>query len=201
MAFRLLTGLTTELGKTAVTELVAGTKTEHTPGKGGLADYHGMNGRELRRFVSRATTMLMPADAASAAAASNSPSSGDSDVATMIDWLDRLSGSLLTGGALDSGQITALRALFDEMNTDWHAVTGDHHFPKLHMLRHCAEFAARHRILGAVSESQIESYHTTFNILLHEVHRNMMREPHKAMCRSLADTSVRAVQPLLLAAL
>ena len=65
-------GLTTELGKTAVTELVAGTKTEHTPGKGGLADYHGMNGRELRRFASRAMTMLMPADAAPAAAASNS---------------------------------------------------------------------------------------------------------------------------------
>jgi hypothetical protein len=119
----------------------------------------------------------------------------------MIDWLNRLSGSLLTGGWLNLDQITALRTLFDEMNNDWHAVTGDKHFPKLHMLRHCAEFAARHRILGAVSESQIESYHATFNTLLHEVNRNMTHQPHKAMTRSLADTSVRAVQPLLLAAL
>ena len=47
----------------------------------------------------------------------------------MIDWLDRLSGSLLTGGSLDFGQITALRTLFDEINIDWHAVTGDKHFP------------------------------------------------------------------------
>ena len=110
-----------------------------------------------------------------------------------------MKSSILTGGALDSGQITALRTLFDEINIDWHAVTGDKQFPKLHMLRHCAEFAARHRILGAVSESQIESYHAAFNTLLHEVNRNMTHQPHKAMTRSLADTSVRAVQPLLLA--
>ena len=113
----------------------------------------------------------------------------------MIDWLNRLSGSLLTGGSLDSGQITALRTLFDEINIDWHAVTGDKHFPKLHMLRHCAEFAARHRILGSVSESQIESYHAAFNTLLHQVNRNMTHQPHKAMTRSLVDTSVRASAP------
>jgi hypothetical protein len=126
-------GLTTELGKTAVTALVAGTKTKHTPSKGGLADYHGMNGRELKRFASRATAVLTPADTTPASAASGSPSSGDSDVATMIDWLNRLSGSLLTGGWLNLDQITALRTLFDEINIDWHAVTGDKHFPKLHM--------------------------------------------------------------------
>ena len=116
----------------------------------------------------------------------------------MVDWMRRLRESLLVSGWLDRDKLDALNTLHDDINKNWCKVTGDKFFPKL-MLRHCAEFAEKYHILGAVAESQIESYHAAFNLLLNRSHRNKAHQPHEAMRRALADASVRAVQPLLLA--
>jgi len=42
------------------------------------------------------------------------------------------------------------------------------------MLKHTVEFAQRHSILGAVSESSMESFHATFNSLLNDHHFNIL---------------------------
>jgi len=59
-----------------------------------------------------------------------------------------------------------------DIQDNWSSETGQAAFPKLHMLRHSLEFAERYRFLGRASESQIESFHATFNALFHKQHRN-----------------------------
>ena len=70
-------------------------------------------------------------------------------------------------------------------------------FPKLHMLRHAVDFAERHRFLGRASEAQIESFHAQFNALFHRQHRNQSGNTGERLRRSLADATLRAVQPCL----
>ena len=192
-------GLAKKLDQATLAALIGRTKTKHVPGNTGAADYHDMNGRELTRFIKRAHHWLMLPEPSQSAATSTVWHCSDPAVATMVGWMRRLRESLLTAGQLDGDQITSLRTLHSDINRNWCKVTGDKFFPKLHMLRHCAGFALQHRILGAVAESQIESYHAAYNLLLNRSHRNKAHQPHEAMRHALADASVRAVQPLLLA--
>jgi hypothetical protein len=74
--------------------------------------------------------------------------------------------------------------------------TGDHAFPKLHMLRHAVEFAERFHILGAASEAQIESFHCKFNALYHKQHRNMSHQPFERIRRCLADSVLALAAPV-----
>ena len=90
------------------------------------------------------------------------------------------------------------RALMDDIYANWQRVTGDNVFPKLHMLRHAVEFAARHNILGAASEAQIESFHVKFNDLYHKQHRNTSHRPLERVRRCLSDAVAALVAPLLL---
>ena len=66
------------------------------------------------------------------------------------------------------------------------------------MLRHSLEFAERHRILGRASEAQIESYHYQYKKLFNEQHLNMANNEAERLRRCLADTTLRAVQPILI---
>lgn len=50
-------------------------------------------------------------------------------------------------------------------------------------------------MLGRVSEAQIESFHAKFNELFHIYHHNMATS--ERIRRSLTDTTLHAVQPLL----
>jgi len=79
---------------------------------------------------------------------------------------------------------------------NWSSETSQDPFPKLHMLRHSLEFAERYRFLGRASEAQIESYHYKFKRLFHQQHLNMAQDEAERQRRCLADSSLRAVQPL-----
>ena len=85
----------------------------------------------------------------------------------------------------------------DDIQQHWSAETSQAAFPKLHMLRHSLEFAERHRFLGRASEAQIESCHASFNALFHKQHRNQSGNTAERLRRCLADSALRAVQPLL----
>ena len=104
-----------------------------------------MNGRELTRFIKRAQHGHVSADDALAAADAALANSSDSAVVTMVDWMRRLRESLLVSGWLDRDKLDALSTLHTEINANWKTITGDKFFPKLHMLRHCAEFAEKYR--------------------------------------------------------
>ena len=79
----------------------------------------------------------------------------------------------------------------------WQRETHIKPFPKLHMLTHTVEFAQRHRFLGRMSEAQIESFHAQFNALFHKHHHNQSNNTSERLRRSLADATLRAIQPTL----
>jgi hypothetical protein len=93
--------------------------------------------------------------------------------------------------------IEAWRAAVDDIWQNWRAETKQAAFPQLHMLRHSLEFAERHRFLGRASEAQIESFHAQFNSLFHKQHLNQGGNTDERLRRSLADASLRAVQPFV----
>jgi hypothetical protein len=95
-------------------------------------------------------------------------------------------------------EIEGWRGVVDDIQQHWCAETHQAAFPKLHMLRHTVEFAARHGFLGRASEAQIESAHASFNTLFHDHHLNVAGNTAERLRRCLADTTLRAVQPVLL---
>ena len=94
-------------------------------------------------------------------------------------------------------EIEEWRAAVDDIQKHWCQETDQAAFPQLHMLLHSLEFAEQYRFLGRVAEAQIESYHRTFNELFNQHHLNMARDDAERQRRSLADTTLHAVQPLL----
>lgn len=62
------------------------------------------------------------------------------------------------------------------------------------MLRHAVEFAERHRILGAASEAQMESFRL-FSHLWNLQHRNMAQQPLVRIRRCLTDAVTAAPAP------
>jgi hypothetical protein len=64
------------------------------------------------------------------------------------------------------------------------------------MLVHAWEFAQRFKVLGEVSEAQIESYHYKFGEKQHRHHMNQAKKPAEQQRRALADTTLEAIRPL-----
>ena len=60
------------------------------------------------------------------------------------------------------------------------------------MLRHAVEFAERHKILGQISEAQIESLHAKFNALFHTQHRNTSDKHDERLRRADAVLTIAA---------
>jgi hypothetical protein len=192
---RIILDAYTELfGEAAVLTAVAAVKTVHSAGCGGLSDLYDLNGPEISKFIKqkRSASML---DAGAAA--------GDDAAATkathslLSRWLQQLHDSLLHSRDWQPVEIDAWRGVVDDIWQHWRAETAIDAFPKLHMLRHSLEFAERHRFLGRASEAQIESFHYQFNTLFHEHHLNQGSNTGERLRRSLADATLRAVQPFL----
>ena len=112
-------------------------------------------------------------------------------------WLQQLHHFLLRSDEWTPADIDAWRSVVTDIHQNWCGETGQKAFPKLHMLLHSLEFVERWRLLGRVSEAQIESSHATFNALFHKQHCNQSSNIAERLRRSLADASLRAVQPFL----
>jgi hypothetical protein len=132
-----------------------------------------------------------------AAAAENASMKDQVKIAKLSKWMKVLHTYLLHSGEWDRPDLFVFRMLVADIYSNWCETTGQKAFPKLHMLQHCAEFAERWGILGAASESQIESMHAAFKALYHVQHRNMSHKPPERIRRSLADVVVAAVGPLV----
>jgi hypothetical protein len=107
----------------------------------------------------------------------------------------QLHSFLLRSGEWDAVSLFQFRALLDDIYAHWRNTTSQQPFPKLHMLWHAVEFAERHRILGAASEAQMESFHFRFNHLWNQQHRNMAQQPLVRIRRCLADAVTAAAAP------
>jgi hypothetical protein len=182
------------LGEAAVLEAVASIKTIHSAGCGGKSDLYDLNGPEISKFIKKecSTHLLAAADASSSITASTKASHS-----VLSRWLKQLHHSLLHSGDWSAADIDAWRTAVDDIQQHWQSEAHSKPFPKLHMLHHTIEFAERYRFLGRISESQIESFHATFNSLFHKQHRNQSSNTGERLRRSLADASLRAVQPMI----
>jgi len=183
------------LGKELVEESLQHVTTIHSAGSGGRGDVFQLNGPEIRKWIKQkrcATLLAAAADAGEVDAATKATHS------ILSRWLQSLHDHLLHKGEWEAKQIEEWRAAVDDIQQHWCAETGQDAFPKLHMLRHSLEFAERHRFLGRASEAQIESYHYKFKRLFHQQHLNMAHNEAERQRRCLADSSLRAVQSILL---
>lgn len=162
---------------------------------GWLAMAEDLNGPEISKFIKKECSTN-----ALAAAGAISPITDDAKASHSVlsRWLKQLHHSLLHSGDWTPPDIDAWRSAVNDIHQHWQAETSQAAFPKLHMLHHTIDFAERHRFLGRASEAQIESFHATFNALFHKQHRNQSSNTSERLRRSLADTSLRAVQPFVI---
>jgi hypothetical protein len=183
------------LGKERVQAALTSITTVHSAGCGGKSDLYDLNGPEISKWIKRECSASV---LASAAAASSLPAATTASHSLLSRWLQQLHHCLLHCRDWSSDEIEAWRAAVDDIQQHWSAEAHSKPFPKLHMLRHSLEFAERHRFLGRASEAQIESYHAQFNALFHRHHLNQGGNTDERLRRSLADATLRAVQPSLL---
>jgi hypothetical protein len=181
-------------GEAVVLEAVERVKTVHTAGCGGLSDLYDLNGPEISKWVKKecSQSILAAADAASSV-----PAPTRASHSVFSHWLTQLHASLLHSGDWSPADIDVWRSVVSDIHQHWCAETSQAAFPKLHMLHHTVDFAERYRFLGRASEAQIESTHATFNTLFHKQHRNQSSNTAERLRRSLADATLRAVQPFI----
>jgi hypothetical protein len=182
------------LGKENVENVLKNIKTVHSAGSGGLSDLHELNGPEISKWIKKECSkgVLAAATASSPVAAATTASHS-----ILTYWLQQLYQCLLHSNSWTAADIDAWRSIVTDIHQHWQAETSSNPFPKLHMLHHAVDFAERYRFLGRASESQIESFHARFNLLFHKHHLNKGKNTAERLRCSLADTALRAVQPLV----
>jgi hypothetical protein len=178
-----------------VEETLNKVKTIHSAGCSGKSDLFKLNGPEIRKWIKKGCTSTLRASAEKEGALT---ADQKSTYTTLKRWLENLHDHLLHKEDWTAKEIEDWRAAVKDIQDNWCQETGTDAFPQLHMLLHSLEFAERHRFLGRASEAQIESYHAQFNTLFHDHHLNMAHNDAERQRRSLADTSLHAVQPLLM---
>jgi hypothetical protein len=180
--------------KELVEETLELVTTLHSAGGGGKSDLFKLNGPEIRKWDKKKCTAALRA---AAEKAGDLTADQKSTYTTLKRWLENLHQHLLHKKDWELEEIEEWRAAVKDIQQNWCQETGYDAFPQLHMLLHSLEFAERHRFLGRASEAQIESYQATFNALYHRQHLNSAHNEPRRICRTLVDTTLRAVQPLL----
>ena len=181
------------VGEKQLTGILLAVKSKHSAGCGGLSDLYALNGPEIARWIKQDRCAEI---AVVAAASSNMSIPNQAKIAKMAKWMRYLYTYLLHGRQWTPTEIFVFRGVIRDIYSSWSKTTGDHAFPKLHMLQHSLEFAVRWGILGAASEAHIESCHFTFKQLYHVQHRNKSQQPLERVRRCLADMTAAAVGPV-----
>jgi len=180
------------VGEKQLTGILLAVKSKHSAGCGGLSDLYALNGPEIARWIKQDRCAEV---AVLAAASANMSIQTHAKIAKMAFWMQQLHKYLLHGRQWQPTELFIFRGVIRDIYANWTKTTGDRAFPKLHMLQHSVEFAARWGILGAASEAQIESIHFTFKSLYHVQHRNKSQEPLERVRRCLADVVAAAAAP------
>jgi hypothetical protein len=181
--------------KELVEETLEKVKTIHSAGCGGRSDVFQLNGPEIRKWKKKDCSSLLRV---AAEGKGDLTAEQKSTYSTLKRWLENMHDHLLHKDEWESKEIEDWRAAVQDIQQNWSSETGQDAFPKLHMLLHSLEFAERYRFLGRASEAQIESYHHTFKDLFNKHHLNMAPDEPERQRRCLADTTLRAVQPILI---
>lgn len=180
--------------KELVEETLEKVKTIHSAGCGGKSDIFQLNGPEIGKWIKKdcSTTLRAAAEEKESLTADQK-----STFSTLKRWLENLHLFLLHKKDWTVKEIEDWRSAVDDIQKNWSDETGQAAFPQLHMLKHTLDFAEQWRILGRASEAQIESFHAQFKTLFNKQHLNSAHDESLRIRRTLADTTLRAVQPFL----
>jgi hypothetical protein len=116
-------------------------------------------------------------------------------IKTAGEWMKSLYDFLLHSRVWTEAEVHQFRTFQTTIWRDWTKVTGFAPTPKLHMLYHCVEFAAEHRVLGRYSEAQLESCHADANRAFENVHKNKINEPTVRVRRTLVTLLLKQLIP------
>lgn len=105
----------------------------------------------------------------------------------MGSWLHQLHQLLLHRRAWTPADIDAIETLQCDIWKCWQCVTQRAVTPKVHMLLHTVAFARRFKVLGLLSEAQIEACHAPFNHAFNHTHRNSAQDDAERLRRSHVD--------------
>lgn len=166
-------------------------------GGGGKSDVHGFTGPELHK-LSHSQFPLIVSDALHRLGVDEETVKRVKERATILQqWMLRLEHYLLTAGHVSRQLVTAFSMLIEDILTRMPSLFGRHLTPKMHMLRHAVQFISNNKVLGSVSESQLESMHARMNGELVE-NRNTLHMPAEQLRRALADTLESSVKKYVL---
>jgi len=105
----------------------------------------------------------------------------------MGNWLHQLHQLLLHRRDWTPADIDAIQTLQCDIWRRWQTVTQRAATPKFHMLLHTVAFARRFKVLGLLSEAQIEASHAPFNYAFNHTHRNSAQNDAERLRRSHVD--------------
>ena len=110
-------------------------------------------------------------------------------------WLERLSFHLLHKEQWTQDNYNEFQLLQQDIWNRWKKVTGREPSNKIHMLKHCAEYARLHGCLGLHNESEAESIHSVINYHLARTHNNKANDPQEQLRRTHASTTLASLRP------
>lgn len=161
----------------------------------GLSDIRNLNGPQLSKWIKRGYVNRVVEEYLRQQNGTKFPVSTVIRIRKAGEWMKELHDYLLHRRTWTEEDVMKFGQLKDSMWRDWTKITGDGPIPKLHMLQHCVEFAARHRVLGRYSEAQLESSHADANRAFEKVHMNVIHKPLERLRRTLVTLVTKQLSP------
>ena len=165
-------------------------KTLHATGSGGLSDYHDLNGPEITKWIKGDYNQKL---VESIGGLDTMRKSDRDSFSFVCSWMRSMHHALLSNQVWTDAAILQWKTTVDHIWNNWARVTDQPPFPKVHMLRHTADFLARHHQLGRLAESQMESYHAAFHTEFDRIHLNCASDKTERIRRCLADLTLQKV--------
>ena len=198
------------VGEETVRQHVATVKGRHVEGMLGAESVFQLTGPELSRWVKNghdealarhADTLLRPCARVRFVLGGQRQqqqplplTTPATRIRTLGSWLRLLHDQLLHRDQWTPADVDALEAVQQDIWKRWRSMTGRAPTPKVHMLRHTVDFARRFRVLGLLSEAQIEACHAPFNTAYNITHRNSSQNDAERLRRSHVEVILSKVK-------
>jgi len=166
-------------------------------GGGGKTDVFKFTGPELRKLCRSKFPQIISGAMERLQYNKDTVKSVENKAKTLQTWMIVLERYLLRTSKFKTKQFSTLAKSVEEVLDGMKNTFHRNLTPKMHMLRHVVQFVQTHKVMGCVSEQQLESMHAYMNRLLVR-HKNMLHQPAEQLRRVLADTLEYSVKKYIL---
>jgi hypothetical protein len=160
-----------------------------SPSTIGRSRLHDLTGPELSKFVKKELLLDEIWD--------NTPLHKLHTLTTLHKWMKILHDNLLHKQQWTQTQQTEFKSFTKEIISNWKTITNTKLTPKCHILAHIIPFVKQFKYLGKYNESSMESYHGQYRHIEQYNHKNTGKNIGKRLRRTLADFTLRSIQPFL----